>query len=157
MKKSVYNQALDNTYKLMGKFSFKEKNKPTFNREIIHHLLINGILDFQNVLKELNEKISNITDELEALTWLKIDTSDQSNLMLVHKIIALSKDLHHSLIRQYNNMNTINCEKIVKEEIKNFKNSIEDLKETTKDVENVFFYLLTAPDFKETSKKLSLV
>jgi len=157
MKKSIYNQALDNTYNFMGEFSFKEKKNPTFDQKIIHHLFIHALLDFQNTLKELTQKTADITDKLEALTWLKLDVSDQSSLMIIHKIISLSKDLQSSLMHQYTNINSINSTKTAKEEIENFKNSIDDLQETTKDVEEVFFYLPTEVDFKETSRKLSRV
>jgi 5-bromo-4-chloroindolyl phosphate hydrolysis protein len=61
------------------------------------------------------------------------------------------------LIRQYVSLYLIRSKGIAKEEIKNFKNTIDDLKENYQDLESVYFFLPEIPDFKETTKLLSLV
>ena len=54
-------------------------------------------------------------------------------------------------------MNDLRKKGIAKEAIKDFKNSIDELKEAYEDLESVFFFLPEMPDFKETTSKLSLV
>lgn len=46
---------------------------------------------------------------------------------------------------------------IAKEEISNFKAAIDDLKDSYQDLESVFFFLPKMPEFKETTKQLSLI
>jgi hypothetical protein len=65
--------------------------------------------------------------------------------------------LHSTLIRQYVSLNLIRSKGIAKDEIKNFKNAVDDLKENYQDLESVYFFLPEIPDFKETTKLLSLV
>lgn len=77
--------------------------------------------------------------------------------MLLNDLISSAKDLRTSLIRQYISMNFFRKKGIAKEEIKNFKNSIDELKESYEDLESVFFFLPEMPDFVETTSKLSLV
>jgi len=72
-------------------------------------------------------------------------------------IISLGKDLHSSLIRQYVSFNDLRQRGIAKNEIRDFKNSIDELKESYYDLESVFFFLPEISEFKETTKLLSLV
>ncbi len=54
-------------------------------------------------------------------------------------------------------VNVIRSKGIAKEEIKNFKSAIDDLKDVASDLESRFFFLPKIPDFQETTKELSLV
>jgi len=101
------------------------------------------------------EKIIEINESIERVTWFN-DLDDES-LMLINDLISSIKDLHSTLIRQYVSLNLIRSKGIAKEEIKNFKNTIDDLKENYQDLESVYFFLPEIPDFKETTKLLSLV
>ncbi|MCA1751477.1 MAG: hypothetical protein LC670_06730, partial [Flavobacteriales bacterium] len=65
--------------------------------------------------------------------------------------------LHSSLLRQYISLGLLRKRGIAKEEIKGFKNSIDELKESFEDLESVFFFLPEMPEFVETTKRLSLV
>ncbi len=77
--------------------------------------------------------------------------------MLINDIISVGKDLDSSLIRQYVGFDFLRKKGIAKEEIKNFKKSIDGLKESYSDLESVFFFLPEISEFKETTKLLSLV
>jgi len=54
-------------------------------------------------------------------------------------------------------MNNARMRGLANETIKEFKSEIDDLKETYQDLESVFFFLPDFPDFKETTKQLSLI
>ena len=77
--------------------------------------------------------------------------------MLTNDLISAAKDLHSSLVRQYISLDFLRKKGVAKEEIKEFKTSIDELKETYQDLESVFFYLPEMPEFVETTKQLSLV
>ena len=77
--------------------------------------------------------------------------------MSLNDLIASIKDAHSILIKQYVSLNYIRSKGIAKEEISKFKSSIDDLKESYQDLESVFFFLPEIPDFKETTKQLSLI
>lgn len=61
------------------------------------------------------------------------------------------------MIHQYVLMGKLRKNGIAKEEIKAFKNAIDELKESYEDLESVFFFLPKMPDFTDTTKKLSLI
>ena len=66
------------------------------------------------------------------------------------------KYLHSSLIRQYVSFNFIRKKGIAKNEIKDYKSSIEEFKESYSALESVFFFLPKMPEFVETTKQLSI-
>jgi hypothetical protein len=72
-------------------------------------------------------------------------------------LIAAAKDLRSSLVRQYVSMTSLTKQGIAKQEIKDFKYAIDDLRESIEDLESVFFFLPEMPEFKETTKKLTLI
>jgi histidyl-tRNA synthetase len=116
---------------------------------------LDAILEFKIGLEEKTEKIYDINDRIEKITWF--NDLDETCLMLLNDLISSAKDLRSSLIRQYVSMNDLRKKGIAKEAIKDFKNSIDELKEAYEDLESVFFFLPEMPDFKETTSKLSLV
>ncbi|MDE0472494.1 MAG: hypothetical protein OXH57_11190 [Ekhidna sp.] len=135
-------------------FSFQEKKSPLLDEEK-GNILLDTILDFKSNLKDKTERIYDINEKIESISWL--NDLDEECLMILNDIISLAKDLGTSLIRQYISMNYLRKKGIAKKEIKDFKNSIDELKESYKDLESVFFFLPEMPDFSETTQKLSLV
>jgi len=135
-------------------FSYDEKKSPLMDIERINSLL-DSILNLKNLLNEKTEKINSFNEGIEVITWF--NDLDEECYMLINDLISSIKDLHSSLIRQYVSMNSIREKGIAKDEIKAFKCSINDLKETFQDLESVFFFLPEMSDFKETTKQLSLV
>lgn len=135
-------------------FSFAEKTNPLQCEDQINDFL-DTILEFKKSLNEKTQKLFEINGEMERLTWF--NDLNKECLMLINDLIASAKDLHSALIRQYVRMNYIRAKGVAKHEIKDFKNSIDELKETYIDLESVFFYLPEIPDFVETTKQLSLV
>jgi hypothetical protein len=145
---------ISNTFSSVRNFSFEEKKFSMYNEERMNAFL-DAILEFKNTFQMKTEKIIEINESIERVTWFN-DLDDES-LMLINDLISSIKDLHSTLIRQYVSLNLIRSKGIAKEEIKNFKNTIDDLKENYQDLESVYFFLPEIPDFKETTKLLSLV
>jgi hypothetical protein len=145
---------IQNTFSSVRDFSFKEKKSPLLDKENINQFL-DAILDFKVSLKDKTQKIHILNDRIEKLTWF--DNLNEECLMLSNDLISSARDLHSSLIRQYVSMSFIRSKGIAKEEIKDFKNSVDELKEVCSDLESVLFFLPEMPDFIETTKELSLV
>ena len=106
---------------------------------------LDSLLDFKHFLKEKTETIISFNDRIEKITWY--NDLDEECFMLINDLIAAIKDLHSSLIRQYISMNYLKQKGLVKEEIRDFKCTIDNLKENYQDLESVFFYLPKMPDF----------
>jgi hypothetical protein len=145
---------ISNTFSSVRNFSFEEKKFSVYNEERMNAFL-DAILEFKNTFQMKTEKIIEINESIERVTWF--NDLDEESLMLINDLISSIKDLHSTLIRQYVSLNLIRSKGIAKEEIKNFKNTIDDLKENYQDLESVYFFLPEIPDFKETTKLLSLV
>jgi hypothetical protein len=145
---------ISKTFSSVRNFSFEEKKVSIFDEERMNAFL-DAILEFKNTFQRKTEKIIEINDRIERVTWF--NDLDEESLMLINDLISSIKDLHSTLIRQYVSLNLIRSKGIAKEEIKNFKNAIDDLKENYQDLESVYFFLPEIPAFKETTKLLSLV
>ena len=150
----LHKPKITEVFNAVRNFSFEEKREVFFDEEKINKLL-DTILDFKKTFATKTEKINNLVTKLEELTWC--NNVDEECLMLINDLISSIKDLHSSLIRQYVSLTYIRSKNIAKEEIKNFKMAIDNLKEIGVDLESVFFFLPEMPLFKNTTKQLSLV
>lgn len=119
------------------------------------NVFLDAILDFKAMLNEKTDKILKLADKLEALTWFSIENDEC--MILLNDLIALSKDFHSTLIRNYIAYNKLKTKGVAKAEIKEHKAAIDDFKESFTDLESVFFYLPEMPDFKETTRELSIL
>lgn len=142
------------TFKNIRDFSYKEKKSPILEEERINTFL-DTLNDFKNELKEKTLRIYEINEKIEEITWF--NDLDEECLMKLNDIISSAKDLRTSLVRQYISMNFLRKRGVAKEVIREFKFSIDELKESYEDLESVFFFLPEMPEFKETTKKLSLI
>lgn len=145
---------IQNTFTSVRNFSYSEKRNP-LSEDKINNELLDAILDMKESIKDKTKRIYKINNEVEKLTWF--NDLDEECLMLTNDLIAVAKDLRSSLIRQYISLDFLRKKGIAKDELKDFKNSIDELKETYQDLESVFFYLPEIPEFIETTKQLSLV
>lgn len=140
---------IEETFKEVRSFSFKEKREPNIDG------FLDAIIDVKSRLAEKTSKILEITDRMEEITWLT--GIDEQRLLLLNDLISAAKDVHSTLIRQYIALKEWREKGIAKNEIKSFKAAIDTLKETYEDLESVFFFLPEMPDFVDTTKKLSLI
>lgn len=134
--------------------SFYEKNQSMIEEESINEVL-DSILNFKKLLVDKTNTIFEINERLERLTWF--NNLDEECLMMMNDLISLAKDLRGTLVRQYIAINHLRSKAVAKQEIKDFKNAMDELKEAYEDLESVFFFLPKMPDFVETTKKLSLI
>lgn len=149
-----YKSEIASTFSNVRSFSFQEKKAALLDEDKVNTFL-DVILDFKSSLIEKTDKIYNVNERIEKITWF--NDLDEESLMLLNDLISSLKDLRTSLIRQYTSMNFFRKKGVAKEEIKDFKDSIDELKESYEDLESVFFFLPEIPDFVETTSKLSLV
>ena len=144
-----FKSQIENTFSNVRRFSYNEK------RTNIDSFL-DVILDFKERLRDKTEHVYELSEEIEKLTWF--NNLDEDCLMLLNDLISSAKDLRSVLIRYYVTMNErIKIKDIVKSEIEDFKNAIDELTESYEDLESVFFFLPKTPDFVETTKQLSLI
>lgn len=142
---------IQNTYSNLRTISFEEKKSPLLNEERVNSFL-DAILEVKKSLKDKTTKINKINICLEKVTWFT--DLEEEELMLINDLISMTKDFRSSLIRQYVAMGFMRKKGIAKEEIQEFKNAIDDLREGAEDLESVFFFLPEMPEFKETTQKL---
>lgn len=154
METLEYKSEISETFSVVRSFSFKEKKSPLMDEDTMNTFL-DAILSFKSKMADKAETISSITERMVKLTWFT--NPDEESLMLLNDLISSAKDVHSSLIRQYVSLTPLRKKGIAREEIKGFKNSIDELKESYEDLESVFFFLPEMPEFVETTKQLSLV
>jgi hypothetical protein len=149
-----YKPKIADTFEKVRIFSFTEKKESAFDEARINNLL-DKILDFKNKLTEKTNKINSLVENIEEITWF--NEVDNDNLMSINDLISAIRDLHSSLLRQYISLGFLRSKGIAKDEIKNFKASVDDLKNVASDLESRFFFLPNIADFQETAKELSLL
>lgn len=147
-------EKINSAFNVVSDASFQEKREHLSKQQVIDSFL-DRVLDLKEKLITKSKKIEEIVVILESITWF--DNIDEEGLKLINEIISLSKDLHSTLIRFYVDLNYFVKKNIAKQEIKNLKVAINDLKEITQDLESVFFYLPQMPQFVESTKQLSLL
>ncbi len=142
------------TFTEIKEASYKEKSQPLTAEQLTNNFL-DSILELKKILKEKTADVFLINEMMEKLTW--VNDVDEESLMLLNDLISLAKDFRGSLIRQYISLNDLRKQGLAKEEIKEFKNGIDELKEVYEDLESVYFFLPKMPEFVETTRKLSLI
>jgi hypothetical protein len=150
----IYNPKISETFESVRKFSFEEKKEASFDEVKINKLL-DKILEFKLLFSTKTQKINIIVEEIEKITWF--NNLDNNSLILINDLISAVRDLRSSLLRQYVSLKFIRSKGIANAEIKSFKNAIDDLKEVASDLESTFFFLPMVPEFKQTTKELSLI
>lgn len=145
---------IDDTFTSISTLSFNEK-KTFLSEEEMTNKFLDAILDFKALLEEKIKKLDSINEKIEGLTWFT--DLDEECLMKTNELISVAKDLYLSLRNRYVAMNNLRRKGIAKEEIKEYKRSIDELKESYSDLESALFFLPEIPEFKETTRLLSLV
>ncbi len=132
--------------------SFQEKTHIKSEDEI-NNIFLDAILDFKTELKVRSEKLNSISERFISLTWIEEEWNEEC-LKLLNSLIATARDLHFVKIREYVGFTSFRKKGIAKEEIKQFKDSIDNFKEAYSDVESVYFFLPNNSDFVEVTKRL---
>lgn len=142
------------TFQMVRNFSFEEKREALYDEKKINKLL-DTILEFKKAIAIKTAKIEALVEKIEKITWF--NQLDKESLMLINDLISSIRDLHSSLLRQYISLNFIRSKGVAKNEIKNFKDAIDDLKDVANDLNSRFFFLSNNDEFQETTKQLSLL
>ncbi len=150
----TYKPQIAETFQKVRRFSFEEKRKALFDENKINQML-DTILEFKKAYVIKTTKIEDLVEKIEKITWF--NELDKDSLMLINDLISSIRDLHSSLLRQYISLNFIRSKNVATNEIKNFKNAIDDLKDVANDLDSRFFFLSNNDEFLETTKELSLL
>ncbi len=154
MEAIYYKKEIKKTFSDIRTVSFEEKKSSLMQEEQVNAFL-DAIIDLKLVLNKKTQVIESINERIEKITWFT--DLDEDCLLLINDLISTARDLRTTLVRQYVSLSTIRKKGIAKEDIKNFKSAMDDLKEICDDMESVFFFLPQMPMFVETTKLLSLV
>jgi hypothetical protein len=134
--------------------SFHEKTRGV--AEIDIDSFLDKILTFQKYLADKTIKVDQISSMFENLTWIEGDLTE-NDLRLINEVISAGKDLRTSLIKRYIKINTNSLRSIASKEINLFKASIDNLTETYRDVEDVFFNLPNDNELNEAIDQFKLI
>ncbi|WP_315821468.1 hypothetical protein [Paraflavitalea speifideaquila] len=154
MDSLAYKPKILETLKNVQKLSFAEKKEAILDEGKINAFL-DKVLEFKKAFAEKTNKLNSLIEIIEQITWFT--DVDSESLMKINDLISAIRDLRSTLLRQYVSLDVIRVKGIAKVEIKNFKSTIDDLRDVASDLESRFFFLPNIPGFQETTKELSLV
>ncbi len=144
-------QKLDAVMEKIRATSFSEKQNQKTEEE-----LMNSFLDAINVIKKdlvtRTETIIDISERMEEVTWF--NNLDQSTVQILNELIVLARDVHSSLIRNYVGLNIFRQKGVAKNEITEFKNAIDFLKDVIDDLEFAFFSFPKDKEFQKVTAAL---
>lgn len=130
----------------------------TFTASIKAEDKTNAFLDSINLTQDFLSKttpsIIILTEKLEEFSWFENVT--EQNKFLIKIALLASKELTKGLSKSYVVLKKLYQPKnVLKEELKQYKEAIENLQETTNDIEMVFFELPNDTEFKAINEKLA--
>ena len=150
----TYNSRIKETFQNVRNLSFEEKKEPILDEKKINRLL-DTILDFKRNLTKKTDKIEDVIERIEKITWF--NNLDQECLILINDLVSSIRNLQSSLQRQYISFNFLRAKGIAIDEIKSFKSAIDDLKDIANDLDSRFFFLPIYVEFEDITKELSLI
>lgn len=130
----------------------------TFTASIKAEDKTNAFLDSINLTQDFLSKttpsIIILTEKLEEFSWFENVT--EQNKFLIKIALLASEELTKGLSKSYVVLKKLYQPKnVLKEELKQYKEAIENLQETTNDIEMVFFELPNDTEFKAINEKLA--
>jgi hypothetical protein len=154
MEGPTYKPQILETFQQVRNFSFEEKRESVID-EIKMNKFLDRIIDFKQSLKIKTDKMEEIIENTEKITWFT--NLDDDSLLIVNDLVSSIRNLHSSLNRQYISFLFIRERGIAKAEMNNFISAIDDLKEIANDLDSRFFFLLNNDEFDKITKELSLI
>ena len=154
MEGLTYKPQILETFQQVRNFSFEEKRESVID-EIKMNKFLDRIIDFKQSLKIKTDKIEEIIENTEKITWF--NNLDDDSLLIVNDLVSSIRNLHSSLNRQYISFLLIRERGIAKAEMNNFISAIDDLKEIANDLDSRFFFLPNNDEFDKITKELSLI
>ncbi|KAF2518267.1 hypothetical protein E0W68_09590 [Flavobacterium salilacus subsp. salilacus] len=132
MESTTAKKQITETFQEVRNFSYEQKKEETINA------LLDKILELQNHINTKTVFLEDLYPRFEKITWIGFDDIDEETLKIINDIISTTRDISRSLTLQYVFLNN-NYKKIVPDTIKKFKSALDDIKEITDDLEDVFF------------------
>jgi hypothetical protein len=154
MDSVAYKPQILETFENVRNFSFEEKKEAVMNETKMNKFL-DRIIDFKKSLKIKTDKIEEIIESSEKISWF--NHLDDDSLLIVNDLVSSIRNLHSSLHRQYISLQYIREKGIAKVEMKNFISAIDDLKEIANDLDSRFFFLPNNDEFDKITKELSQI
>ena len=154
MDSITYKPQILETFENVRNFSFEEKKEAVMDETKMNKFL-DRIIDFKKSLKIKTDKIEEIIESSEKITWF--NHLDDDSLLIVNDLVSSIRNLHSSLHIQYISLQYIQEKGIAKVEMKNFISAIDDLKEIANDLDSRFFFLTNNDEFDKITKELSQI
>lgn len=154
MEVTAYKAEIQEIFSSIREFSFQEKKASTIHDDRPDRVL-NAIRGLEEELVEKSQRINEINEQVEKLTWL--NGVDEDDLMLINDLISSLKDLYSSFVRQLDVLESFSGRREKEDKIFDFKERISEMRESYEDLESVFFFLPQMPGFPETTEKISLL
>ncbi len=139
----------------VSEVSFEAKKESLVTEEQINHFL-DSIIALRAHLKKRTEKLNEIVDLIDQVTWIDGPLSDD-NLRDIHDIISKLQDYFSSLSKLLHRLKKIENNNIAGKEINSFRLAIQDVREAYQDLESIYFHLPHMDDFIEAEKMISLL
>ena len=154
MDSITYKPQILETFENVRNFSFEEKKEAVMDETKMNKFL-DRIIDFKKSLKIKTDKIEEIIESSEKITWF--NHLDDDSLLIVNDLVSSIRNLHSSLHIQYISLQYIQEKGIAKVEMKNFISAIDDLKEIANDLDSRFFFFPNNDEFDKIKKELSQI
>jgi len=115
--------------------------------------LLDGINNFRAKLVERTEKIQKLDDLFSKLTWFDLQNQEEEELM--KNVIAKSISFHSKSIKNFIALkNSFWKDKICRDEISNYKITLDNFEESIYEVEDIFFKLRKDNEFNSLMNSL---
>ncbi|KOS07015.1 hypothetical protein AM493_13965 [Flavobacterium akiainvivens] len=147
MESIATKKQITDTFNEVREYSFKQK------REDVVNSLLDQILELQNIIRNKTVFLEGLYPKFEKITWLNADDIDDETLRIINDIISTTRDISRSLTIQYVFFNN-KYRKFASGALKEFKVSLDDIKEITDDIEDVFFKLPKDDRFQKANDRI---
>lgn len=136
------------TFNEVRNFSYNRKNE----QEILNSFL-DKILELQGKITEDANFVFSLVERFEKLSWIDASNLDEETLKVLNDIISISRDIHRTMILRFVFLNK-NMRDMASLHIKEFKMSIDDLKESINDLEYIHFRMPCDSRFQEINERI---
>lgn len=138
------------TFSEISRYSYKFTKE---SQDQIINTFLDQVNNLQKEIRTHREFFDNIVERFEKLTWANDIENDEASLNTLNDIIGITRQLHLKFLKYWIELNK-NFKSVAKTEISLLKITLDDLKEATQDLEDVFFNLPKNSDFQEANKKI---
>ncbi len=150
----MLNNQIAETFNQVSNFSLKKKRE---HEEIILNNFLDKILKLQTDINNDCDFLEGLVERFEMITWAEdttpVDKKEQE-LNMVNGIIAITMDIHRSILKRYIFLNK-NAKQFASMEIKRLKISLDDIKESCNDFEEIMIILPKDINFQSANDKLN--